>query len=41
MIGDSGADVQAGQNAGCRESFLLDLAEGNGLINIILRIFAG
>lgn len=40
MIGDSGADVQAGQNAGCRESFLLDPAEGNGLINIILRIFA-
>lgn len=41
MIGDSGADVQAGQNAGCRESFLLDPAEGKELINIILRIFAG
>lgn len=35
MVGDSEADVQAGRNAGCRASLLLDSREEKGLLSIL------
>lgn len=36
MIGDSYRDVEAGKNAGCKESFLLDFKKDNTLLKIVL-----
>lgn len=38
MIGDSSTDVKAGQNAGCRESILIETNRENALLNIIRHI---
>ena len=32
MIGDNSSDVEAGQNAGCRDSYLIDTNENNSLL---------
>lgn len=38
MIGDSSTDVEAGQNAGCRESILIETNRENALLNTIRHI---
>jgi D-glycero-D-manno-heptose 1,7-bisphosphate phosphatase len=35
MIGDSERDVEAGKNAGCKESYLIGTNEDNALFNIV------
>lgn len=38
MIGDSSTDVEAGQNAGCKESILIETNRENALLNTIRHI---
>lgn len=38
MIGDRKSDVQAGENAGVKESFLIEMNEDNALLNLINKI---
>ena len=38
MIGDNSTDVEAGQNAGCKESILIETNRENALLNIIRHI---
>ena len=38
MIGDNSTDVEAGQNAGCKESILIETNRENTLLNIIRHI---
>ena len=38
MIGDSHRDVEAGENAGVKESFKVEENEDNGLYNIINKL---
>ena len=38
MIGDSDRDVEAGENAGCKDSFKINCNEPNALLNIVKQI---
>jgi D,D-heptose 1,7-bisphosphate phosphatase len=41
MIGDSSSDIEAGKNAGCKDSILIDTNKGNalfGAINYVIRM---
>ena len=38
MIGDSPTDIAAGQNAGCKESILIETNQNNALLEIIKAI---